>query len=56
VPEGMSVKESHDICNLIEKEISNTLSNTSVLIHIEPAEENEETKLEREASNRPNVH
>jgi cation diffusion facilitator family transporter len=37
VPDGMSVRESHDLCDLIEREIGKTLSNTSVLIHIEPA-------------------
>jgi len=39
VPDGMSIRESHDLCDLIEKEIEKTLSNTSVLIHIEPAGE-----------------
>jgi cation diffusion facilitator family transporter len=37
VPEGMSVKESHDLCDLIEGDLDQKLSNTSVLIHIEPA-------------------
>jgi cation diffusion facilitator family transporter len=37
VPEGMSVKESHDLCDLIEEDLDKKLSNTSVLIHIEPA-------------------
>jgi cation diffusion facilitator family transporter len=37
VPEAMSVKESHDLCDLIETDLERKLSNTSVLIHIEPA-------------------
>jgi cation diffusion facilitator family transporter len=37
MPDGMSVKESHGLCDLIEREIEKTLSNTSVLIHIEPS-------------------
>jgi cation diffusion facilitator family transporter len=37
VPDGMSVKKSHDLCDLIEKDIEKRLSNASVLIHIEPA-------------------
>jgi cation diffusion facilitator family transporter len=37
VPEGMSVKESHHLCDLIEEDLDKKLSNTSVLIHIEPA-------------------
>jgi cation diffusion facilitator family transporter len=36
VPDGMSVKESHGLCDLIEKDLEKRLSNTSVLIHIEP--------------------
>jgi len=37
VPDGMSVKESHDLCDLIEKDLEAKLTNASVLIHIEPA-------------------
>jgi cation diffusion facilitator family transporter len=37
VPASMSVKDSHHLCDLIEKDLERTLSNTSVLIHIEPA-------------------
>ncbi len=35
----MSVKESHELCDVIEKELEKVLTNTSVLIHIEPAKE-----------------
>jgi cation diffusion facilitator family transporter len=41
VPESMSVKDSHDLCDRIEKELQGKLSNASVLIHIEPAGGNE---------------
>ena len=37
VPEKMSVKESHELCDIIERDLEEMLSNTSVLIHIEPA-------------------
>ena len=37
VPESMSVKDSHRLCDIIEKELEKKLSNTSVLIHIEPS-------------------
>ena len=37
VPESMSVKDSHKLCDIIEKELEKKLSNTSVLIHIEPS-------------------
>jgi cation diffusion facilitator family transporter len=37
VPESMSVKESHGLCDLIENDLEKMLTNTSVLIHIEPA-------------------
>ncbi|HET6449990.1 MAG TPA: cation diffusion facilitator family transporter [Spirochaetia bacterium] len=36
VPAGMSVQESHDLCDAIERDLEQRLSNTSVLIHIEP--------------------
>jgi cation diffusion facilitator family transporter len=36
VPAGMSVKDSHQLCDIIERELEKKLSNTSVLIHIEP--------------------
>ncbi len=39
VPAGMSVQESHDLCDDIEGELEMKLSNTSVLIHIEPRTE-----------------
>ncbi len=38
VPPGMSVRESHELCDVIERDLETALSNTSVLIHIEPAE------------------
>jgi divalent metal cation (Fe/Co/Zn/Cd) transporter len=36
VPAGMSVQDSHDLCDVIERDLEARLSNTSVLIHIEP--------------------
>ena len=39
VPPGMSVKDSHALCDEIEHDLEKALSNTSVLIHIEPARE-----------------
>jgi len=36
VPEDMSVSESHELCDEIERELERKLSDTSVLIHIEP--------------------
>jgi len=36
VPAGMSVQESHDLCDAIERDLEARLTNTSVLIHIEP--------------------
>ena len=38
VPAGMSVAESHALCDAIEREIEAALERTSVLIHIEPRE------------------
>jgi cation diffusion facilitator family transporter len=38
VPASMSVRESHSLCDVIERDLEKALSNTSVLIHIEPAE------------------
>ncbi len=37
VPADMSVGESHALCDLIEQELEAKISNTSVVIHIEPA-------------------
>jgi cation diffusion facilitator family transporter len=37
VPEAMSVMESHELCDEIERALEKELSNTNVLIHIEPA-------------------
>jgi cation diffusion facilitator family transporter len=39
VPASMSVQESHELCDVIERDLENELTNTSVLIHIEPAAE-----------------
>ena len=36
VPASLSVKESHDICDSIEKEIETKLKNVEVNIHVEP--------------------
>lgn len=36
MPQSMTVKEAHDICDEIEKNIEKGLRNTKVLIHIEP--------------------
>jgi cation diffusion facilitator family transporter len=36
VPQEFSVKESHDICNAIEKEIKQKINNIEVHIHVEP--------------------
>ena len=38
VPATMSVQASHELCDIIEKELDSVLTNASVLIHIEPAE------------------
>ncbi len=43
----MSVRDSHQLCDIIEKELEARLSNTSVLIHIEPQSESpRETRTE----------
>lgn len=36
VTEQMSVKESHDICNLLENKIKESLFNAEITIHVEP--------------------
>jgi cation diffusion facilitator family transporter len=36
VPPGMSVQESHDLCDTIEAELAAVLPGTNVMIHIEP--------------------
>jgi cation diffusion facilitator family transporter len=36
VPQGMSVKQAHDICDKIEEDVENELSNTQIMIHVEP--------------------
>jgi cation diffusion facilitator family transporter len=37
VPETMSVKAAHELCDEIERELAKELPNTSVLIHVEPS-------------------
>jgi divalent metal cation (Fe/Co/Zn/Cd) transporter len=37
VPESMSVRDSHELCDEIERGLEKRLRNTSVLIHTEPA-------------------
>jgi cation diffusion facilitator family transporter len=37
VPASMSVKDAHALCDVIEQDLEKVLSNTSVLIHVEPA-------------------
>ena len=37
VPESMSVKAAHELCDEIERELGRELPNTSVLIHVEPS-------------------
>jgi divalent metal cation (Fe/Co/Zn/Cd) transporter len=37
VPETMNVKQSHELCDEIERALEKELSNANVLIHIEPA-------------------
>jgi len=39
VPADMRVLDSHELCDAIEKAIESKLSNSSVLIHVEPKEE-----------------
>lgn len=39
-PENMSIKTAHDICDLIEKDIKNSLKNTEATIHLESCSEN----------------
>lgn len=36
LPEHMTVAEAHDICDRIEHEIESKLTNTKILIHVEP--------------------
>ena len=38
-PKNMTIKEYHHNCDLVEKDIENTLRNTSVLVHIEPCQD-----------------
>lgn len=39
LPQSFSVKESHDICDMIEKEIESRIRNIEIHIHVEPAPE-----------------
>jgi len=36
MPESISVKESHDVCDAIEKDLERLMPSASVLIHVEP--------------------
>ena len=36
VPEAISVKESHDVCDAIERDLERLFPDASVLIHVEP--------------------
>jgi len=45
VPGGITVKESHDLCDLIEHDIEHEVENIEVYIHIEPCENGEEEKV-----------
>ncbi len=47
VPESMSVRDSHELCDEIERSLENRLRNTSVLIHTEPAIELPRSALPR---------
>lgn len=47
VQENLTVKESHDLTDKIEDDLENTIKNTSVNIHIEPAGM-EDSKVEKE--------
>jgi divalent metal cation (Fe/Co/Zn/Cd) transporter len=37
VPESMSVKESHELCDELERTIGAAMGNATVLIHVEPS-------------------
>jgi len=43
VREGLTVKESHEISDIIEKELEDTLKNTSINIHFEPGSKGKNT-------------
>ena len=40
VPEDMSIKDAHDICDKIEYDIETILKNTHVMIHLESSDKN----------------
>jgi len=40
VPKSISVKESHDLCEHLEREIRRKLPNCVIVVHIEPCDEN----------------
>ena len=44
VPGSITVKESHDLCDLIEYDIEHQVDNIEVYIHIEPNENNLDEK------------
>ncbi len=51
LPADMSVRESHRLCDAIEGELEAKLSNTSVLIHVEPEGGEAPTREKVEADN-----
>ena len=44
VPESMSVRESHDLCDHLERDLKELLPKSSVLIHVEPDRNGNRTK------------
>ena len=36
VPQSMSVKQAHEICDKIEDDVESELNNTQIMIHVEP--------------------
>mgnify|MGYP001339332189 CR=1 FL=1 len=40
VPENMTIKEGHDLCDKIEEDLEKNLGNTEVTIHLEPSSKN----------------
>ncbi len=40
VPENLTIKEGHDLCDKIEDDIESNIKNTSVTIHLEPCKKN----------------
>ena len=40
MPKDISVEEAHDMCDHLEEDIETRLSNTDVIIHVEPCVDN----------------